>query len=59
MQNNKSYTIQETNERIQAYCAVQERCQWDIQRKMKFITNTNVVSILGNINDNNQSRKIS
>ena len=22
MQNNKSYTIQETNERIQAYCAV-------------------------------------
>ena len=35
MQNNKVYTIKEATERIQAYCAIQDRCQWDVERKMK------------------------
>ena len=35
-----------------------ETALFDIQRKMKLITNTNVVSILGNINDTNFLRKI-
>ena len=35
MQKNNSYTIKEATERIQSYCAVQERCQWDIKIKMK------------------------
>ena len=35
MQNNNSYIIKEATERIQSYCAVQERCKWDIQIKMK------------------------
>ena len=35
MQNNKVYTIKETTEKIQSYCAIQDRCQWEIERKMK------------------------
>ena len=35
MQNNKVYTIKEATERIQAYCAIQDRCQWGVERKMK------------------------
>ena len=35
MQNNKVYTIKEATERIQAYCAIQDRCQWGVKRKMK------------------------
>ena len=35
MQNNKVYTIKEATERIQSYCAIQDRCQWDVERKMK------------------------
>ena len=35
MQNNKVYTIKEATERIQAYCAIQDRCQWEVERKMK------------------------
>lgn len=35
MQNNKVYTIKEATERIQSYCAVQDRCQFEVKRKMK------------------------
>ena len=35
MQNNKVYTIKEATERIQAYCAIQDRCQCEVERKMK------------------------
>ena len=35
MQNNKVYTVKEATERIQSYCAIQDRCQWEIERKMK------------------------
>tara|TARA_B100000700_G_C15045454_1_gene857689 strand:+ start:240 stop:710 length:471 start_codon:yes stop_codon:yes gene_type:complete len=35
VQKNNSYTIKEATERIQSYCSVQERCQWDIKIKMK------------------------
>ena len=35
MQNNKVYTVKEATERIHSYCAIQDRCQWDVERKMK------------------------
>ena len=35
MQNNKVYTIKEATERIQSYCAIQDRCQWEVEKKMK------------------------
>ena len=35
MQKNKVYTVKEATERIQSYCAIQDRCQWDVERKMK------------------------
>ena len=35
MQNNKVYTVKESTERIQSYCAIQDRCQWEVERKMK------------------------
>jgi regulatory protein len=35
VQNNKVYTIKEATERIQAYCAIQDRCQWEVEKKMK------------------------
>ena len=35
MQNNKVYTVKEATERIQSYCAMQDRCQWEVERKMK------------------------
>jgi len=35
VQNNKVYTVKEATERIHSYCAIQDRCQWDVERKMK------------------------
>jgi len=35
MQNNKVYTVKDATERIQSYCAIQDRCQWEVERKMK------------------------
>ena len=35
MQNNKVYTVKEATERIQTYCAIQDRCQWEVEKKMK------------------------
>jgi len=35
VENNKVYTVKEATERIQSYCAIQDRCQWDVERKMK------------------------
>ena len=35
MQNNKVYTVKEATERIQSFCAIQDRCQWEVKRKMK------------------------
>ena len=35
MQNNKVYTVKEATERIQSYCAIQDRCQWEVEKKMK------------------------
>ena len=33
MQNNKVYTVKEATERIQSYCAIQDRCQWEVEKK--------------------------
>ena len=35
MQNNKVYTVKEATERIQSFCAIQDRCQWEVKKKMK------------------------
>jgi len=35
VQNNKVYTVKEATERIQSYCAMQDRCQWEVEKKMK------------------------
>jgi len=35
VQNNKVYTVKEATERIQSYCAIQDRCQWEVEKKMK------------------------
>ena len=35
MQNNKVYTVKEATDRIQSFCAIQDRCQWEVERKMK------------------------
>jgi len=35
VQNNKVYNIKETTEKIQSYCALQDRCQWEVERKMR------------------------
>ena len=34
MQKNRVYNIKEAIERIQSYCALQDRCQWDVERKL-------------------------
>jgi len=33
--NNKVYTIKETTKKIQSYCTIQDRCQWEVEKKMK------------------------
>ena len=35
MQNNKTYNIQEATQKIQHYCAIQDRCQWEVERKLQ------------------------
>ena len=35
MQENITYNIKESIERIKSYCATQERCKWDVKRKLK------------------------
>jgi len=35
VQNNKVYTVKEATERIQSFCAIQDRCQWEVEKKMK------------------------
>ncbi len=35
MQKNKTYNIKEAIERIQSYCALQDRCRWEVEKKMK------------------------
>ena len=35
MQNNKVYAVKEATERIQSYCAIQDRCQWEVEKTMK------------------------
>ena len=35
MQKNKTYNIKETTEKIQSFCALQDRCQWEVQNKMR------------------------
>ena len=35
MQNKQLYNIKDTTQRIQSYCALQDRCQWDVKHKMK------------------------
>ena len=34
MQKNRVYNIKEAIERIQSYCALQDRCQWDVEKKL-------------------------
>ena len=35
MQKNKTYNIKETIEKIQSFCALQDRCQWEVENKMR------------------------
>lgn len=35
MQKNKAYNIKEATERIQSFCALQDRCQWEAEKKMR------------------------
>ena len=35
MQNNKTYNIKQATEKIQHYCALQDRCQWEVKRKLQ------------------------
>ena len=35
MQSNKTYNIKEATEKIQHYCATQDRCQWEVERKLQ------------------------
>lgn len=35
MQKNKAYNIKEATERIQSFCALQDRCQWEVEKKMR------------------------
>lgn len=35
MQKNKTYNIKEAIEKIKHYCAIQDRCQWETERKLK------------------------
>ena len=35
MQKNKTYNIKETTEKIQSFCALQDRCQWEVENKMR------------------------
>ena len=35
MQKNKKYNIQDITKKIQYYCSIQDRCKWDVVRKMK------------------------
>ena len=34
MQNKRVYKISEAKERIKNYCALQDRCQWDVRQKL-------------------------
>ena len=35
MQSNKTYNIKESTEKIQHYCTIQDRCQWEVERKLQ------------------------
>ena len=35
MQKNKAYNIKEVTDRIQSFCALQDRCQWEVEKKMR------------------------
>jgi regulatory protein len=35
VQSNKTYNIKESTEKIQHYCAIQDRCQWEVERKLQ------------------------
>ena len=35
MQKNKTYNIKEVTDRIQSFCALQDRCQWEVEKKMR------------------------
>ena len=34
MQKNRVYNIKEAIDRIQNYCSIQDRCQWEVERKL-------------------------
>ena len=51
MQNNRVYNIKEAIERIESYCAMQDRCHWEVERKLKewrLMENT-IKNILANL----------
>ena len=35
MQNYKQYNVREVTERIQSFCAIQDRCQFEVKKKMR------------------------
>ena len=54
MQNKRVYKISEAKERIKNYCALQDRCQWDVRQKLsewRLLENTKNIIIIELIND--------
>lgn len=35
MEKNKSFTVQEIQEKLASYCAYQDRCQWEVDNKLR------------------------
>lgn len=35
MEKNKSFTVQEIQEKLASYCAYQDRCQWEVENKLR------------------------
>ena len=54
MQNKRIYKISEAKERIKNYCALQDRCQWDVRQKLSewgLLVNTKNIIMKELIND--------
>ena len=54
MQNKRVYKISEAKERIKNYCALQDRCQWDVRQKLSewgISENTKNIIMIELIND--------
>ena len=54
MQNKRVYKISDAISRIKDYCALQDRCQWDVRQKLNewgLLENTKNIIMIELIND--------